>query len=67
MTVKEFKQHTNAKIQVLIPSNDIYDVYHDRTQEHYLYVTNTSNDHLTIDFFEINEYENNTINVYTVR
>ena len=27
MTVKEFKQHTNAKVQVLIPSDDIYMMY----------------------------------------
>lgn len=37
MTVKEFKQHANAKVQVLIPSVDVYDVYHSRTQECYLY------------------------------
>lgn len=66
MTVKEFKQHTNAKVQVLIPSVDVYDVYHSRTQECYLYAGDAATcDDKVIDFFEIDEYEANTIYVYT--
>lgn len=38
MTVKEFKERANAKVQVLIQSNMLYDVYHSRTDENYLYV-----------------------------
>lgn len=65
MTVKEFKQHANAKVQVLIPSYDVYDVYHSRTQECYLYAYDATCDNKVIDFFEIDEYEANTIYVYT--
>lgn len=65
MTVKEFKQHTNAKVQVLIPSDDVYDVYHSRTQECYLYADDATCDNNVIDFFEIDEYETNAIYVYT--
>lgn len=53
MTVKEFKQHANAKVQVLIPSVDVYDVYHSRTQECYLYAGDAATcDDKVIDFFE---------------
>lgn len=66
MTVKEFKQHANTKVQVLIPSDDVYDVYHSRTQECYLYAGDAATcDDKVIDFFEIDEYEANTIYVYT--
>lgn len=65
MTVKEFKERANAKVQVLIQSNMLYDVYHSRTDENYLYVDGTDFDDYDVDFFEIDPYEENTINVYT--
>lgn len=65
MTVKEFKQHANSKVQVLVPSDDVYDVYHNRTQECYLYADAATCDDKVIDFFEVDEYEEDTINVYT--
>ena len=65
MTVKEFKQHANSKVQVLVPSDDVYDVYHNRTQVCYLYADTEACDDKVIDFFEVDEYEANTIYVYT--
>lgn len=56
MTVKEFKERANAKVQVLIQSNMLYDVYHSRTDENYLYVDGTDFDDYDVDFIRVHNH-----------
>lgn len=64
MTVKELKELSIANVQVLIPAGLLYDVYHSHTDMRYVYVDGTDFDDWDVDFFEIAEHEENTINVY---
>jgi hypothetical protein len=66
MTVKEFKALSASKVIALIPvEGEAYDVYHNRTQETYVFADNTADDR-EIEFIEAEQDDNSDYSVIYV-